>query len=211
MITVKLADLDSLLEEAAAFTARDRAHPIAGVRFERQSDHLVAIATDRFRLAVTRIGAEFSGTSHPGTFVLDAYSLKTFRTSVATAKLSVPKSERPHRDVQLESDGNQLTVTLPGLSFTLTTATGDGWPDWRGLFNKFTFGTTRTRAVTNASYLADFRKPARSKSDRMLVEFADSPNGPLRVTIGNHFVALLMPLDSGKHTPTTIHDELGLT
>lgn len=211
MITVKLSDLEALLEEAATFTARDRKLPISGVRFERQQDNLVAVATDRFRLAITRIKATYSGANHTEAWTLDAHALRTFRTSVATAKLSVTVSERPTRDVQIEANGEEITVRLPGLSFTLTLANGEGWPDWRGLFDKFTYGTTRTRAVTNASFLADFRKPARAATDRLLVEFADAANGPMRITIGNHFVALLMPLDSLKDSPTTIHQELGLT
>lgn len=211
MITVKLSDLEALLEEAATFTSRDRKLPISGVLFERQGDNLVAIATDRFRIAVTRIEAEYSGASDPDNWALDSHALKTFRSSVATAKMSIPVGERPKHDVTIESEGDQLTVQLPGLSFTLTLADGEGWPDWRGLFQRFTYGRTRTQARTNASYLADFRKPARSKSDSMLVEFADTATGPMRITIGNHFVGLLMPLDIKTDFQLTIHDDLRLT
>ncbi|MCZ4077818.1 hypothetical protein O1W68_07695 [Rhodococcus sp. H36-A4] len=101
-------------------------------------------------------------------------------------------------------------MELPASTTTLTLQTLEGWPDWRGLFQRFKYGNTQTQARTNASYLADFRKPARSKSDAMLVQFSDTKDGPMRITIGNHFVGLLMPLDKKTEIKLTIHDDLGL-
>lgn len=210
-IRLKLLDLQTLIEEAATFTSTDASLPISGVLFERSGDHLIAVSTDRFRLCVSRIDAEFEAGREHAPFVLARPELQSLRAAVKVARSALRTLHaRKSAVVELSTVGTGLVVELPASSFTAATASPADWPDWRALFQRYTYGNVRTQAKTNASYLADFRKPARDKANAMLIEFADAKDGPMRITIGDHFVGLLMPNNEASGFPLTIHDDLRL-
>src|SRR5437868_12633975 len=86
-LTVRSHDLHNLLKTAILFACKDSTIPgINGVRLERHGDQLLAIATDRFRLGITRI--TLTGNQCEGDFA--AYvRLDQIKPAIPTLKVPV--------------------------------------------------------------------------------------------------------------------------
>lgn len=188
---VKAAAFRTALSDALNFTAAasDNLPVLETVRVEAGDGDLIAVATDRFVIGVSRVdytGAPFAATLS----VADAKRL------VAMAKC--PKRDEAWREVSIVvgSDG--------ALTFRFTTGEAlavrpvvEEYPAWRRLIPDT---ERRMGAVIGVAYdpalLAKFAKVRPAERDRRMAMFAGMADSKLCgtvVTIGEDFVGMVMP------------------
>jgi len=182
------ADLVRVLTEASMFATKSNDIPMLhAVRLEATGTHLLAVATDRFVLGVSR--APYEGTPFMITLPMPEVKLV-----VGACKLKAGRFIKPDDvvDLRVTPKGTLLHVALDETVITVPTFKGDfPYPDWRKLLGISTnvdevLGTV----AVNPTYLAKFGRigPTRAKF------YLRGPNKPVMVSVGEDFVGLIMPI-----------------
>ena len=196
--TMKAADLHRVIAEAKNFAGRDATLPmLQNVRIEATETQLVAVATDRFLLGVSR--ADYAG---------EAFTVNVEGQQV-DALLRIAKTARRDeqwREVTLErrDDGSRTMVEFrfnSGESITVTPSDRE-FPKFRQLLPATQTLETETLTMDgfgfNAANLAKFAKIDGSHAMRVYTRGSK----PTVVLIGDDFVGLIMPvrIDEDRRT-----------
>lgn len=223
--TVQSVDLHRILSDASLFASTDVTLPgINVVRLEFDKDQVLAIATDRFRLGVSRAKVL------DGDEVSMSLYLDDVKRLIQSAKTK--RAEEGWRAVDVTSDGKSVQFTFNDGSLAAARIADVDFPKFRGLFPKSVSlpplpapdSTAKVTAQTaqnmrdvlaksrhatafTAEYLASFGKVKGTgdRASRIFVYAHDSAYGygqkPLTVTIGDDFVGLVMPVKFGDDDP----------
>lgn len=188
-VTLDSSDLVRILTNAGLATDTTRTIPVLGaVRLELGAGTILAVGTDRYRLHTDT--AKTNGATDEAGALLD-------RADAAAV-------------CKLVKGAGEVTVTISAGSFavrtansTATYATVDGeFPRWRSLMPEHNHDDGPSAPFAyNPQYLADFAKVVQRADYRgravkpsvMRIQQV-SPSKPARITIGETFVALLMPV-----------------
>jgi DNA polymerase III sliding clamp (beta) subunit (PCNA family) len=189
--TMKAADLHPVITEAKNFAGRDATLPmLQNVRIEATETQLVAVATDRFLLGVSR--ADYAGEAFTVSIEgqqVDAL-LRMAKTASRDAQWREVTIERrdddSHNVIEFRfNSGEEITVTPSAHEF----------PKFRQLIPTTTLLETETLHESpvigfNAAYLAKFAKIAGAHAMRVYAR----GDKPTVVLIGDDFVGLIMPV-----------------
>lgn len=220
-LRVKSHDLHMLLKTAAMFATTDKAIPaINVVRLVRKGDHLLALSTDRFRGAAVRIPLDESLTPHGQVDM----SLRLDEVKAVLPMLKVAARDQHNVDVTLiDEDATRVTVggmaepvvrwvRSDGVAGELVNAEklAGGFPKLWALFPDDEAGQhsiaqqepMRSAVAVDPKHLADFTKAAWGARDQLVFEPTSSPNRPITVRVGRHFVGILMPVRSNGSEDT---------
>ncbi|NKR32239.1 hypothetical protein GS538_20385 [Rhodococcus hoagii] len=198
-----------LVETAAVFGSNDDTLPmLCAVRLERHGNQLVAAATDRFRLGVVRIAAQWDDAAPADwatTISRDdvaqiVTSFKNKGQSRREAKITVAaqqNTELRHRVV------GQLVISKAGSPITLTVETLESeFPKWRQLIQTSTDAADQPSpertAILNLDLLKTFDKAKWSTNDSLTIEYPADPTRPVVITCGHHFLGIQMPLRTNE-------------
>jgi hypothetical protein len=203
LATMWAFELHRVLSDAAVFAGHDETmSSINVVHVEYTGTHMLAVATDQFRLGVSKADLCGDGEDLPvATFNLalrDVVQLiKLSKTSkrdtrsrfVQVSSVLPPSNEYGTGTVTFKfSDGASLDVTPQDTEF----------PKWRQLFPKTGSQKPRDTTAFTAEYLASFGKVNGGDSQRLVMYSHDDVHGrgqrPTTFTIGDNFVGLLMPV-----------------
>lgn len=199
--TMKAVDLYRIVTDAKNFTSRDTTLPmLQAVRLEATETQLVAVATDRFVLGVSR--ADYTGEAF--TVNVDGAQVDTLIKMAKTAK-----RDESWREVTIDRgraglfddahpNGTIDTVTFAfttGESITVTPSASE-FPKYQQLIPTTTLLETETGHETpvigfNAGNLAKFAKSAGAQAMRVYPRGAGKP---AVILIGDAFVGLVMPV-----------------
>jgi hypothetical protein len=189
--TMNANDLNRILNDAKQFRSKDATFPALGVvRLETRGGNIIAVATDRYTLGVSR--ADYAGeefTANLGASTVDNL-LRIAKTasraaSWRTVDIEIPEHVREGEAKTVAfifSTGEQLTVTCDDSQF----------PAWRQILpDERIYASNEVSAVAGytASRLAQFAKV--SGADKMRL-FHRGLNKPAVVKIGDDFVGLVM-------------------
>lgn len=195
LATMLAVELHRVLSDASVFASHDETiPPICAVHIEIGPKRMLAVATDRFRLVVSKTDLQAGGFGSEAVFNLslrDVVSLikmsKTTRSDAGSKTVWInsalpPSDEYGTGTVEFKfSDGATLKVVPQDSEF----------PKWRQLFPGTDSQVARAFSAFNPKYLADFAKvqgfPIRMYSH------GEANTRPSTFTIGENFVGLLMP------------------
>jgi hypothetical protein len=192
-LTLKANDLHTVMSDALAFASTDATIPaLNGIRLEfvqrGETVDLIAVATDRFTLGVSR--ADGSGDILPG-FNLAASDAKNI---VRIAKTLTRMQS--YRTVDVETSDDDLNVMFVfSTGETVTVRKSDHeFPRWRQLFPADDAGMADDVSGIGYTpeYLAKFGKVAASKRNPM--QFFPRAMKPGVVMIGDDFMGIIMPV-----------------
>ena len=192
---ITAGDLARILSDAAIFASRDDTLPmINSVHIESSGEHVIAVATDRFTMGVSK--ADYlDGKGDTFDFQL--------RLPQVRILISIAKSCREafsHVEIAPSGDGATFSfssgevVTLPGLSVNFI--------DWRKIVTATDDGEATSFFGLNPQYVARFARVG--GADAKMKVKVGSPKRPTRVQIGDQFVGLVMPVhlpDDAAWTP----------
>lgn len=208
-LTLTREALHQLLKPTALFTSTDPLVPILGgvlVRFEGGKE-ATAWSTDRYTAALTRVEvtAEASG---PITLLIHKDDIKQLLTMV---KLPARGHER-YAPVELTRNGTRLEVRagVVGAQFELLDDTAYPTTIDR-IFRDALDSTPGTpTAGFNAAYLARLKDVAAAYGNGAVkdlkITLGPNPRKPALATIGDHFLALFMPVGNGKYSHSELSD-----
>lgn len=198
--TMKAAALFTALSDALLFTAPTSARlpMLEAVRLEFGAGQLVAVATDRFVLGVSRV--DYAGATF--TMLLAGGDAKALVKMAKTVK-----REESSREVSIEVDNvgsrGQNTVTFRFSSGEAMTARGADvqFPRWRQLLPA---DSSRMGGLIGMGYnpahlgrFAKVRGGEQGAGAQMVVfptSTANGKPGPTAITIGENFFGLVMPI-----------------
>jgi plastocyanin len=197
-IDVTSQDLHRILSDAIAFASTDPNIPaIAAVRLESAPDtdatvHLLAVATDRFTLGVSRTLAE--GDTGIGV-TLAAADVKNVLRIAKTAKRD---SGWRRATVTVHADDTVTFAFTSGESIVVRTVEAE-FPRWRQLLSADVDAMARPAAGLGLDpmRLAQFAKVAAAKIHPMQLFPGVTESGslkPVHVMIGEEFYGLIMPV-----------------
>lgn len=224
LATLQAHQLHRVLSDAAVFASHDETMPrICMVHVEFTGDHMLAVATDRFRLGVSKIGpvdgktvlGSVDGEASFNLALRDVQTLiklsKTLRRDERTRVVWINQSN----DGAVRDDGTRVgTVTFKfsdGASLDVVPQDTE-FPRWRQLFPESGTQVPRDATAFTAEYLASFAKVDGGSSQRLVMYSHDDIHGrrdkpekpvvgelygsqrPTTFTIGDNFVGLLMPV-----------------
>lgn len=207
LATVKAVELHRVLNDAVTFASRDETLPMVNIVHVEFTDagFMLAVATDRFRLGVSKVDLGVNGSSPTASFNLAVRDVNTLIKLAKTAKPKTAKRDKQSRFVWINSaptgtvtfkfsDGASLDVVPVDVEF----------PKWRQLFPESGTQVPRDATAFTAEYLASFAKVDGGASQRIVMYNHDSHHGynsetrknqrPTTFTIGDNFVGLLMPV-----------------
>ncbi len=186
--TMKAADLHRVIAEAKNFAGRDATLPmLQNVRIEATETQLVAVATDRFLLGVSR--ADYAGEAF--TVNIEGQQVDALLKMAKTAS-----RDAQWREVTIErrDDGNVEFRFNSGEAITVTPSAHE-FPKYQQLIPTTTLLETETLHESpvigfNAAYLARFAKIDGAHAMRVYTR----GDKPTVVLIGDDFVGLIMPV-----------------
>ena len=192
-LTLKAHALHTVMSDAIVFAGTDATIPaLNGIRIETvargETVDLIAVATDRFTLGVSRVDG--SGDILPG-FNLTASDAKNLvRIAKTLARM------QSYRTVDIETaddDLNVMFVFSTGETVTVRKAEHE-FPRWRQLFPADDAGMSDDVSGIGYTpeYLAKFGKVAAGKHDSM--RFYPRVSKPGVVMIGDDFIGIIMPV-----------------
>ncbi|RYE41299.1 MAG: hypothetical protein EOP24_37465 [Hyphomicrobiales bacterium] len=193
-ITTNANDLRLLIFEADIFACRDKGQPaeLGCILFERHENKLLAISTDRFRLGVTSIDVKYDRVPTDWSAMVHHRDLRSLLASVKA--IGTPRTQRTC-EVTIQQAKHQLTFGLPTLNSTFDVVQRDKFPDWRKIVTGNSYRAGTGSALVKPCFFGDFNKVVRTPGeDNALIETSAAPGGPTRITVGSHFVGLLMPV-----------------
>lgn len=185
-IKFKALDLRRALANASLFAAPDKdcLPALSVVRFDWEEGHLLAVATNRYVLSWEEVvPAEADGE--------DSFSIPVRDVKRILAML--PKTDR-QAEVQLQYDPetDRIEVVYLGDVIRFAGSTGQ-FVNWRLLRDRFD-GAEQKTVTFSAGWLGLLAKvDGGYKSAPVHFEMADS-NKPVRVSIGETFKALVVPI-----------------
>jgi len=217
--TMKAVDLHRILTNGAAFASPDiTLHPINVVRMEFAGADVLAVATDRFRIGVshavryygvdTAVSLPLSDMSHAVRYSGEdtAVSLP-LSDAVELARMArTTKTAANWRTVTIDIDGNvALFAFSDGRSHAIVVQEGE-FVRWRQFFPESGSGRARATTAFTAGYLASFgRVLSGDGAGRITVFSHDDMHGigqkPMTITIGEHFVGVLLPVKLSEDDP----------
>lgn len=197
-ITTNVRDFRYIIEDALIFASKDDGiSKIHGGALERHGDELLAISTDRFRFGISATAVTFDSDDAWSTWI----PYEQLRKLHATVKTFGTRENRVDIEVTIEDVAGTVTVTFPGIALSWPTEQSE-LPDWRPLLN--TTGTGDT-ARFNPGYLLDFgrvsNRTGKNKPPTATMHM-NGPAKPARITLGNYFVGLLMPVKPNEQEQT---------
>lgn len=186
--SLPVPDLARALNDAIIFASRDTTLPmINAVRLESTRRNLVAVATDRFTLGSSAAtytdgkGPAFSATLRLPHAQLLAHVAKSFRRST-------------FEDARLTFRSGVLTCAFStGEKVSVPELTSDvPFPDWRSILRSHDGDGDEIAAIAlNPAYMAKF---SRVRDARKMVCSFSGPRKPVKVTIGDQFFGVCMPM-----------------
>jgi hypothetical protein len=213
LATMWASELHRVLSDAAVFASHDETIPaLCMVHVEFDGTRMLAVATDRFRLGVSKADFDKQGLDNQPEYAVATFNL-ALRDVVQLIMLSktskrnqrsrfvwvnsalAPSAEYDTGTVTFKfSDGASLEVTPQDTEF----------PKWRQLFPETGTQVPRDATAFTAEYLASFGKVNGGDSQRLVMYSHDNVHGydkktekhqkPTTFTIGDNFVGLLMPV-----------------
>ncbi|NEA59500.1 hypothetical protein G3I60_36405 [Streptomyces sp. SID13666] len=187
-----IVDFPHLLKQVTPHISADTTLPsINGVRFEADTTHLYAIATDRYTMAVTRRPVP-RGTAAGWSAFVSAADLKAVR-SFATLTRRTPLF------VDLSPCGQRLTFTAGAMALAVPTV---NLPmavtrriNWRTLIADAmkAMPNLTTEVDLNPTFLGRWASAARNVP---LTVWGTDAKKPLLIACGDDFVGLQMPVQS---------------
>lgn len=223
LATVKAVELHRVLNDAVTFASRDETLPmvnIVHVEFTG-AGFMLAVATDRFRLGVSKVDLGVNGAHDTASFNLAVRDVQTLIKLAKTVRPKTVRRDEQSRVVWINQiydeafDGVDPQVKRERLRGTVTFKFSDGasldvvpvdvhFPKWRQLFPDTGTQVPRDATAFTAEYLASFAKVDGGASQRIVMYNHDSHHGynsetqknqrPTTFTIGDNFVGLLMPV-----------------
>ena len=183
-------ELARVITQASLFAERRGHLPILNaVRLEASGTHLIAAATDRFSLGAA--SAEYEGTPFAITLPMSAADL-----ILAACKLDRRDSRTDLVDLRVTPKGTLLHVTINETVVTVPTfrPTDYAYPDWRKLVSPSSAAVDPVSGMlaANPKYLARLAKVGHDAKFYMR-----GPSKPITARIGDHFVAVIMPIRLG--------------
>jgi DNA polymerase III sliding clamp (beta) subunit (PCNA family) len=189
-LTINIRDFKHLTESVMPFASDDVMLPVLNcVRVESRGSHLMAMSTDRFRLACKRLAApegttwpEWSATIPLATLrsLFQTYKAKRFAEPVITLKVD---------GEVLAVHGDDALVDLLDASVSYPLSDGT-FPKVGQLFREaIQSGAGGSEAGFNPAFLADFSKVGPA----LAVRFTAGDKKPVLFADGEDFIALLMP------------------
>ena len=192
-LTLKAHALHTVMSDALAFASTDATIPsLNGLRLETvrrgETLDLIAVATDRFTLGVSR--ADGSGDILPGFNLAASDAKNVVRIAKTVARM------QDVRTVDIETDDhtqNVVFVFSSGESVTVRKSDHE-FPRWRQLFPADDAGMADDVSGIGYTpeYLAKFAKVAASKRNPM--RFFPRAMKPGVVMIGDDFMGIIMPV-----------------
>lgn len=194
-MTVFTADADRLvraLDTAQLFAGDDATLPMLRcVRLERHGGELLAVATNRFQVGVTRIAVEW------GDNVPDDWAHLLVRDDIAliTANYKGKNSRLRKITATAHPDGG-LTLACTGSPVALTTEPQDvRFPKWRPLLAPtLDADDGGPAALLDLAMFKVFDKVRWSTSDRLTIKYAGRTDRPALILCGHHFIGAQMPI-----------------
>lgn len=195
-LEVRAREFYQLLSEAVPFAGTDDTLPmLTGICLTSEGNDLIAVATDRYTLGVSRITL-----SEPvGLFDQRLLPVK----SIARIKgiFPVPRGGELFLRLTFTDEGlvieqaGTLDQALPSTRFSVKWIDAK-FPQWRSLLHGKTpvrENPQNVQAGFNPSYMARFAR-AKQGSEAMVINAPEKVNAPWIVSLGEHFVGLLMPV-----------------
>lgn len=192
-------DLHTVLSDASAFASTDATVPMLNaVRLETVADgdtvNLLAIATDRFTLGVSRATA--AGDAGIG-ITIGANGVKTV---LRMAKTAVRAQSWRRVTIEISDDNRDIAFGFNTGESVTVRASDDEFPRWRQLLPADDTGMDAVTAGLglDPAKLAQFAK-VRGKHEtmqlfaRVTTHREHTSLGPVYVTIGDNFIGLIMP------------------
>ena len=193
-------DLHTVLSDASAFMSTDTNVPMLNaVRLETVADgdtvNLLAIATDRFTLGVSRATAD--GDTGIGV-TIGADSVKTV---IRMAKTAVRAKSWRRVTVEISDDNRDIVFAFTtGESITVRASDNGEFPRWRHLLPTDDTGmdTVTAGLGLDPAKLAQFAKVGGKNATMQLFARVTTRGerkslGSVYVTIGENFIGLIMP------------------
>jgi hypothetical protein len=212
LATMRAVELHRALSDASIFASHNETIPggvcMVRIEFTGVQHTMLAVATDRFRLGVSRVVLDGKPDSLTESFGSDATFNLALRDVSALIRLAKTLKRDEYTRVvwMTQSATNAHTVTFKfsdGAALDVTPSDAE-FPKWRQLFPDS--GTQHPRAATafTADYLASFGKVDSGFGARIVMYSHDDAHGydrekqksqkPTTFTIGENFVGLLMPV-----------------
>lgn len=202
--TTPIKSLITLLDTAKEFAGTDETLPMLRCVFvERVGRDLFASGTDRFRLGVNTVSAEFDDDFPAAwSFMIERDDVEIIAASFKAAKATDKAT------VVVEADS--LQVSVPGFAVQLRIVHQQmEFPNYRSLLAATEYGEIPAGSMVNGDFLTSFKKVQRSKRDTFNVRFPSESGRPVRVVCGDYFVGILMPVREGQ-VDIAILDKLGV-
>ncbi|WP_182359437.1 DNA polymerase III subunit beta family protein [Tomitella gaofuii] len=189
-IRVDVKGLIATLKNTVLFAGDDDTLPMLQcARVEIIGDHLYAMATDRFRIGVNRV--QFKSATN----VSSGWAILVHRDDIGALEAAY-KGVKRGTLATLEVNDTGMRVGVDGHAVEMNIVARDyQFPKVAQLLQVSGAHTVPTAStILNSEYLADFKKARRSTGDMVEVTFPDETNKPVRITIRDYFVGLIMPV-----------------
>jgi DNA polymerase III sliding clamp (beta) subunit (PCNA family) len=188
-IKFRADELRRLLANASLFAAKDDTLPgICVVRFDWDGDRLFAVATERHVIAWEEAWpVEAKGR--------DGFSISTADAKRVIALIPKGKYAHPWQEVTAEydPDAKHVRFTFQGNITEVSAEYSDHFPKWRRLTDDFVY-EARDGITFGAAFLALFAKvQCEAKNAPVRFEFQGAAKAA-RITMGEHFTAMLIPI-----------------
>jgi hypothetical protein len=225
LATMWASELHRVLSDAAVFASHDETIPaLCMVHVEYTGTRMLAVATDRFRLGVSKADFDKQGLDNQPEYAEATFNL-ALRDVVSLIKLSkTSKRDMRSRFVWVSQNGDGAVRDDDSRVGTVTFKFSDGaaldvtpqdteFPKWRQLFPETGTQVPRDATAMNAAYLASFAKVDggfsgqrvvlyshddihgyRDKPEKPVVDRLYGSQKPTTFAIGDNFVGLLMPV-----------------
>lgn len=217
-VRVTARNLRTLVGETVPFASADDGLPaLRKVLLETHDGDLVGSATDRFRVAVSRVPLhkeEEESQSHAELQVaVHVQALKGLVQLFRPTRWNDPVLELQVAGADLVVTCEQAGEWLSNAVVKVPAVSADGWPDVRSLLKKCLAESTRYEGDSDGprgyspEFLADFKCVQRDRHDVLVLHTPTTGhNTPTVVECGHHFIGLLMPrrrFDNGGAATTT--------
>lgn len=206
LAAVKAVDLHRVLSDASIFASHDATLPMLNtVHIEFAGKLMLAVATDKFRLGVSKIGPVDNTLNSGGSIDGEAVFNLTLHDVTSLIKLAktLKRDERTRVVWINQNADSSVTFNFDDVSMDVKPADVE-FPKWRQLFPDSGSQTARAATAFTADYLASFGKVNGGDSHRIVMYSHDDVHGfdpetekhqkPTTFTIGDNFVGLLMPV-----------------
>lgn len=211
MLQVLTHELHRILSEAALFAHKSSDLPtINAVLLECDGTNLVALATDRFKLAISRVRLDVPADGEDGDRPAPFQTaIPLDQVNMLVQHLKTPRAFQSFRQVTLTSGANDSKIdvqeSLAPNIFSFTSAYSaelsikvvpvpDKFPNWRPLMSLD--GAEAIRGIAlDPHHLAPFFKVAAARGEHRLQLRFRGPNKPVLVQLGGgDFAGLVMPI-----------------